>query len=76
MNAQLSEKLESLPVGPGCYLFKDAAGEVLYVGKALSLRARVRSYFHRSGDERAFIPLLDELLADIEVILTRTRRKR
>jgi excinuclease ABC subunit C len=70
MNAALLDKLDGLPPSPGCYLMKDAAGKILYVGKALSLRARVRSYFNRSGDTRAFIPLLDDLLADVEVVLT------
>ncbi len=70
MNASLLEKLENLPASPGCYLFKDRAGKVIYVGKALSLRSRVRSYFGRSGDSRAFIPLLDQLLGDVEVVMT------
>ena len=70
MNASLLEKLDNLPASPGCYLFKDHDGKVIYVGKALSLRSRVRSYFGRSGDSRAFIPLLDDLLGDVEVLLT------
>lgn len=43
--AALQEKLNALPARPGCYLFKDANGQVIYVGKAVSLRSRVRSYF-------------------------------
>ena len=70
MDSALLAKLDNLPASPGCYLFKDRAGKVIYVGKALSLRARVRSYFSRTGDTRAFLPLLDHLLADIEVVLT------
>lgn len=46
----LSEKLDQLPDRPGAYLFKDVSGDVLYVGKAQSLRSRVRSYFQRSAD--------------------------
>jgi excinuclease ABC subunit C len=42
----LREKVAQLPLGPGVYLYKDAAGKIIYVGKAKSLRARVRSYFN------------------------------
>ena len=42
---ELREKVANLPTQPGVYLFLDAAGKVLYVGKAQSLRNRVRSYF-------------------------------
>jgi excinuclease ABC subunit C len=41
----LFEKIRTLPTGPGCYLYKNAEGEIIYVGKAKNLRARVRSYF-------------------------------
>ena len=41
----LREKVSQLPLGPGVYLYKDAAGTVIYVGKAKNLRTRVRSYF-------------------------------
>jgi excinuclease ABC subunit C len=44
----LENQLKSLPTSPGVYLFKDAAGEVVYIGKAGSLRPRVRSYFSAS----------------------------
>ena len=53
------------------YLFRDAAGEVLYVGKAKSLRSRVRSYFQR-GDTRVGAAALTERIDDVEVIVTRT----
>jgi len=52
------------------YLFRDEAGDVLYVGKAKSLRPRVRSYFQRTTDGRHQIRLLPERVADIEVIVT------
>ena len=45
----LEEALKLLPDRPGCYLFKDREGNVLYVGKAASLRSRVRSYFQEGG---------------------------
>ena len=41
----LHQKIRTLPTQPGCYLYKNAEGEVIYVGKAKNLRARVRSYF-------------------------------
>ncbi|HZN95492.1 MAG TPA: excinuclease ABC subunit UvrC [Myxococcales bacterium] len=72
----LEEKLASLPAEPGVYLMKGAKGEVIYVGKAANLRNRVRSYFQdRTGDSRAFIPLLDRILEDIEVVLVGTEKE-
>jgi excinuclease ABC subunit C len=71
MRENLEGQLRSLPRGPGVYLFRDEPGEVLYVGKAKSLRARVRSYFQR-GDGRVGTAQLTERIADVEVIVTRT----
>ena len=51
--AALEEQLKRLPAKPGVYLFRDDGGRVLYIGKAKSLRPRVRSYFQRGGDSRA-----------------------
>src|SRR5947209_3098366 len=59
-----------LPRRPGVYLFRDDNGEVLYVGKAKSLRTRVRSYFQR-GDGRPGSAQLVGRIADVEVIVTR-----
>ncbi len=42
--------LETLPAKPGCYIMKNAGGTIIYVGKAINLRSRVRSYFHSSSD--------------------------
>jgi excinuclease ABC subunit C len=72
MDESLREQLRSLPRGPGVYLFRDARDEVLYVGKAKSLRARVRSYFNRSGDTRTGIFRLVERLRRVEVIVTQS----
>ncbi len=70
----LVAKLDALPALPGVYLFKDTKGTVVYVGKAKSLRARVRSYFQdASSDVRGFIPLLLKTLGDdgdVETIVT------
>jgi excinuclease ABC subunit C len=72
----IAQKLESLPASPGCYLFRDRGSDVLYVGKAKSLRARVRSYFQPgSSDTRAFIPHLLRLLGDLETIVTATEKE-
>ena len=71
MRENLEGTLKALPRGPGVYLFRDEAGEVLYVGKAKSLRSRVRSYFQR-GDSRFGAARLVERMHDVEVIVTRT----
>jgi excinuclease ABC subunit C len=72
----IEQKLGSLPVQPGCYLFKDSKGAVLYVGKAKSLRSRVRSYFQEGGsDVRAFIPFLRRHVRDLETIVTATEKE-
>jgi excinuclease ABC subunit C len=68
---ELKSKLEALPTQSGVYVMKDKAGEVVYVGKAVSLRSRVLQYFQpASGDTRAFIPFLEDLLGDVEVLIT------
>ncbi|HEY3543063.1 MAG TPA: excinuclease ABC subunit UvrC [Gaiellaceae bacterium] len=66
----MQERLKSIPARPGVYLFRDARGDVLYVGKAKSLRPRVRSYFQKTTDGRAQIQQLPSRVADIEVIVT------
>ena len=71
MRENLEGKLATLPRSSGVYLFRDEDGEVLYVGKAKSLRSRVRSYFQR-GDTRMGAAQLSERVADVEVIVTRT----
>src|SRR4051794_2494593 len=71
LSDELKQKLETLPTQAGCYVMKDKAGEVVYVGKAVNLRARVGQYFQeRSSDTRAFIPFLEDLLGDVEVMIT------
>jgi excinuclease ABC subunit C len=75
MDVKLQEKLDALPTEPGVYLMKDRRGHVIYVGKAVNLRNRVRSYFTRTGDTRVFVSLLDELLGDIETVLVRNEKE-
>jgi excinuclease ABC subunit C len=63
------ERLTKLPTRPGVYLFRDARGLVLYVGKAKSLRGRVRSYFQREADLSAKNRELVKLIDDVETIV-------
>ena len=51
--ANLQALLRNVPVRPGVYLMKDAAGAVIYVGKAAALKNRVRSYFQKSAEPSA-----------------------
>ena len=72
-NATIDEKLQKLPTAPGVYLMKDAAGKVVYVGKALNLRNRVRSYFKENLGDSAHSEktrVLVRHIADLEWILT------
>jgi excinuclease ABC subunit C len=75
MDAKLQAKLDALPTEPGVYLMKDRQGEIIYVGKAVNLRSRVRSYFTRTGDTRAFVSLLDRFLGDIETVLVHNEKE-
>src|SRR5437762_4213889 len=70
--SSVENQLTTLPAKPGVYLFRDAGGDVLYIGKAKSLRPRVRSYFQATQDGRAQIQQLPERVQDIEVIVTGT----
>ena len=68
----LQSKLDHLPNQPGCYLFKDQAGEILYIGKAAVLADRVRSYFQKSSDQSPKTALLAGQIADLETMVTRS----
>jgi excinuclease ABC subunit C len=71
LSEALQHKLDTLPVQPGCYIMKDRHGEVVYVGKATNLRSRVNQYFQpQTSDTRRFIPFLEDLLGDLEVMIT------
>src|SRR5579863_9616075 len=75
MNETCREKSEGLPDQPGVYIFKDDAGRPIYVGKAKSLRQRVRSYFQESrvADEKREHML--ELAQDFETILVENEKE-
>ena len=65
----LAEKLENLPAKPGVYQFKNAEGKVLYVGKAVNLRSRVRQYFHKSRQLHPRIETMVSKACDVEIIV-------
>src|SRR5690349_23921405 len=65
----LQRKLDTLPEGPGVYLWKAKDGEVLYVGKAKRLRSRVRSYFASDFPDSPRNRLLQRLIFDVETIV-------
>jgi len=66
----LDEKLATLPDRPGVYLYRDAKGQALYVGKAASLRSRVRSYFQEARPRDAKTDALVRQIADLEYVVT------
>jgi len=68
----ISQTLQGLPSRPGVYLMSDVDGEVIYVGKAVDLRSRVRSYFTPSAQENAKTRRLVAEAADLEFIVTDT----
>lgn len=68
----LKGRIDALPTEPGVYLFRDSGGGVLYVGKAQSLRARVRSYFVAGGDGRSQVHFLVPRIEDVEVVVTKS----
>ncbi len=67
--------LEIIPHEPGCYLMKDKQGRIIYIGKAKDLKNRVRNYFQKSGDSRAFVKMLPHVLHEIETIITRNEKE-
>jgi len=66
----IRERLGSIPTRPGVYLMKGEAGDVLYVGKAVNLRSRVRSYFHSPTSHSAKVRRLVESVADLDFFVT------
>ena len=72
MKNKLDQVLEGLPDAPGVYLHKDEAARVLYIGKAKSLRSRVRSYFQSSAAHNPRIAAMVNQIADVEVFHTRS----
>jgi excinuclease ABC subunit C len=71
----LHEKIRTIPTLPGCYLYKNAEGTVIYVGKAKNLRARVRSYFVEAAQANAKTGSLMREAVDIEYITVGNERE-
>ena len=67
MNGSLLQKANKLPLLPGVYMMRDAAGEIIYVGKAKKLKNRVSSYFH--GEHLPKVAAMVEKVADFEVVV-------
>jgi len=69
VSAHLQDILDSVPNKTGCYIMKDGEGDVLYVGKAVDLRSRVRSYFHASAQKNPRTVQLVRRIEDLEWII-------
>lgn len=68
-------KLDAFPVQPGVYLMKNQGGTILYIGKAINLRQRVKQYFFPGRDSRPIIPLLVSKVTDIETIIVTSEKE-
>ena len=73
MNLTLKKKLELLPDNPGCYLYKDNIGEIIYVGKAKNLKNRVKSYF--TGTHNKKTQTLVSKIEDLEYIIVNSEKE-
>ena len=73
MNLTLQKKLELLPDNPGCYLYKDNIGEIIYVGKAKNLKNRVKSYF--TGSHHKKTQTLVSKIEDLEYIIVNSEKE-
>jgi excinuclease ABC subunit C len=73
--ANLETKLSALPDAPGVYMHKNAEGKVIYIGKARSLRSRVRSYFSKDAGHSLFTRKMAKLICDFDTVVTRTEKE-
>src|SRR5258707_11751821 len=74
-SASIDQKLGATSTEPGIYLLRDRAGKVLYVGKAKSLRTRVRAYFREGGDGRYQVRFLMRKVRDFDTIVTASEKE-
>ena len=71
LSANLKQKISNTPTSPGCYLMKNSHGEIIYVGKAVVLRSRIRSYFQKQGrDVSEKVRRMVREIADFDWIAT------
>jgi excinuclease ABC subunit C len=75
MGGDLQKKLDELPRSSGVYMFRGKGGEILYVGKARSLRSRVRSYFQEARVDSPRLDRLVDRIEDVEIVVTDTERE-
>ncbi|RJO69587.1 MAG: excinuclease ABC subunit UvrC [Myxococcales bacterium] len=67
--------LHNAPHAPGVYLMKDARGGIFYIGKAKDIHARMHQYMTPTSDSRAFVQILDHILADVEFFITGSEKE-
>ena len=73
---KIANELQKLPAEPGCYLFYGANKKILYVGKAINLKSRVRSYWNASSwDDRPKLKFLVPKVHHIETIITKNEKE-
>jgi excinuclease ABC subunit C len=75
MAVDLKKKLDELPASSGVYIFRGHGSEILYVGKARSLRSRVRSYFQEARIDSPRLDRLVERIQDVDIVVTDTERE-
>jgi excinuclease ABC subunit C len=75
LSSLLENKIASLPDAPGVYLHKNAEGKVIYIGKAVNLKNRVRSYFGKDAGHSPFTRKMAKLICDFDTIVTRTEKE-
>ena len=73
MNDILKEKLEMIPESPGCYIYKDIDGNIIYVGKAKRLKTRTHQYFDRTYNNKT--ANLVKQIYDLDFVLTLSEKE-
>jgi excinuclease ABC subunit C len=75
MNRDLEKKVQHLPESPGVYLLKDLKGTIIYIGKAKSLRNRVRSYSQRADERDIKTRILMSKISDVDYLVTESEKE-